>query len=187
MPTASEAISVETQLRPISAGRVRGGGTLGAKDGAVEPTGMYSRRVPIPRTRSAASQLSFSTNHPRRWAESSSKRSIRLWMRKDPIHALDRLCRERGVVPAGGGRCTLPWRVLIVVLLLSISPNTVCCRTDAWTWRPSRWPSQARERVLAVRISGERACGRPIPQKRESTKKGGKVAKPERVNHSLSF
>ena len=39
-------ISVEIQLRLIWAGRVRGGGTLGAKEGAVEPTGMYSRRVP---------------------------------------------------------------------------------------------------------------------------------------------
>ena len=35
-----KVISVETQLRLISAGRVRGGGTLGAKDGAVEPTGL---------------------------------------------------------------------------------------------------------------------------------------------------
>ena len=48
-------ISVETQLRLISAGRVRGGGTLGAKKGAAEPTGMYSRRVPTPRTRAVAS------------------------------------------------------------------------------------------------------------------------------------
>ena len=57
-----KVISVETQLWLISAGRVRGGGTLGAKEGAVEPTGMYSWRVPTPRTRAVSSQLSFSTN-----------------------------------------------------------------------------------------------------------------------------
>ncbi len=59
----SEVISVETQLRLIWAGRVRGGGTLGAKEGAVEPTGMYSRRVPAPRTRPVTSQLSFDAIH----------------------------------------------------------------------------------------------------------------------------
>ena len=55
-------ISVETQLWLISAGRVRGGGTLGAKEGAAEPTGMYLRRVPAPCARPAASQLSLRTN-----------------------------------------------------------------------------------------------------------------------------
>ena len=33
----------------------------------------------------------------KRWAESSGRRSIQLWMPKEAIHALDRLCRERGV------------------------------------------------------------------------------------------
>ncbi len=33
----------------------------------------------------------------KRWAESTGRCSIQLWMPKDAICALDRLCRERGV------------------------------------------------------------------------------------------
>ncbi len=51
-----------------SVGRVRGGGTIGAKNGAVVTTEMYSRRVPIPRI----SQLSFSTNHLTFWLPTSA-------------------------------------------------------------------------------------------------------------------
>ena len=33
----------------------------------------------------------------KRWAESTGRRSIQLWMPKEAVRALDRLCRERGV------------------------------------------------------------------------------------------
>ena len=33
----------------------------------------------------------------KKWAESTGRRSIQLWMPDDAVCALDRLCRERGV------------------------------------------------------------------------------------------
>ena len=53
-------ISADTQLIGTSRGWVRVGGTLGAKDGAVELTRTYARRVPAGRTRP---QLKISANH----------------------------------------------------------------------------------------------------------------------------
>jgi hypothetical protein len=39
------------------------------------------------------------TRYPdiKKWAESRERRSIQLWMPKETIGALDRLCRERGL------------------------------------------------------------------------------------------
>jgi hypothetical protein len=39
------------------------------------------------------------TRYPdiKKWAESTGRRSIQLWMPKETVRVLDRLCRERGV------------------------------------------------------------------------------------------
>ena len=33
----------------------------------------------------------------KRWAQSTGRRSIQLWLPEKALHALDRMCRERGV------------------------------------------------------------------------------------------
>jgi hypothetical protein len=33
----------------------------------------------------------------KRWAEATGRRSIQLWMPRETVTAMDRLCRERGV------------------------------------------------------------------------------------------
>jgi hypothetical protein len=43
--------------------------------------------------------LATHTRYPeiKKWAQSTGRRSIQLWMPKDTVQVLDRLCRERGM------------------------------------------------------------------------------------------